>query len=124
MKRIHAQDIGLFLLRFFETVVQIVVLILVGTDKIRRNIDDDALIDRVAVDHGAVDLSGFYKDHIIGLQLVRMPLDTVADISPDKDQDLVEIVVVKRKIFFLPVDDVEHFEVCSEITGFFVVFHM
>ena len=79
------------------------------------------------MDNGMVNLPGGNQDNISWLQLIRFSFDHIADISLEKDEKLMKIMVVTLEFPALPGGEIEKAEICIQITGFWrqllLIFH-
>lgn len=75
------------------------------------------------MNHRLMDLVVADQYNIIWLQQVRFPFNDVADVSPKKDQQLVEIMIMKGKGFLRLVSDMEQAEGAVQISFFQIAFH-
>lgn len=65
-----------------------------------------------------VKLPGTDQNQIKGLQLIAFAFDGIGYISTEKDQDLVEIMIMKGKFSLGVILDVKEFKIAVKISGF------
>lgn len=119
-KQLNAQYIGTAFLGLHKALVQGIRSIPAGIYECGGYVEDHPLVGGSAVDDRLMDLTGIYKDNIIGLQIKGFSLNVVGYIAPDENQDFVKIMIVIGKAVLLPVSDMKETEIVFQITGFTV----
>ena len=66
----------------------------------------------------AVQLTGAHKHNIERFQIIALSLDGVADIPLQKDQDLIEIMIMKGEILLCVILQMKYFKIAFQIAGF------
>ena len=70
------------------------------------------------MDDRTVDLAGTHQHQVERLEIVAFTLDGISHISLKKEQDLVEIMIVKGKIPSGIILEVKEFKIAVKISGF------
>ena len=96
---------------------------MVGIHKIRRNIDDDPLIKHRIIHGKPMNVPVPHKHNIIRLQGIRLSLDHIADISLNKNRNLIKIMIVVGNLMRFPVGQMKKPEFTVEIAFFCIHFH-
>lgn len=84
----------MFCLGFLKTKVQIIIISFICVHKIRRNIDDDPVINDGIIYGKAMHIIVLYQDDVVGLQFIGPSFYHVGNFTFDEDSDLIKVVVV------------------------------
>ena len=114
----RADQVRMGLFAAGKAIEKIGIFLGVSGEKIRRNVDDNSLIDRIIQDDRPVNLTGTDRNQIQRFEIILAAFHHVRDISGQKENQLVKIVIMEGDVPFMAVDIVEYMKILMQVAGF------
>ena len=116
----YAKYVGLFFVGLLETIAKMIVLSLIAVEIILGNIDYDSVIDVISGNDWTMYFSCRNENNVIFAELIGTSFHTIAQISIQTNENLMEVMVMERDINTFLISDVKDFEVFMQISSLFI----